>query len=272
MNIDYHTHHERCGHAAGSLREYIEQAIERGIDQLGLSDHMPLIHLNPDDYLPEVAMSLAELSNYVEECYNLKNEYKQQIEIRVGIEADYIEGFEREIETLLSYYEWDYVIGSVHFIGRQSEWDITDYRMVHMWEGQSVEAVYKQYYDKVAKAAQCGLFDIIGHFDAIKRFGFVCKRDPSEWQYAALDAICKQQLTIELNTAGWQAKCMEQYPAVSLLEYACKQGIPVTLGSDAHQPAHLQRDFERAIELLKKTGYRKLATFDQRKRVMIDLA
>jgi histidinol-phosphatase (PHP family) len=271
MRIDYHTHHERCGHAIGKLRDYVEQAISNGLHQLGLSDHMPLFHINPNEYLPEVAMPMSELSKYVEECYNLKREYKQQIDIRVGLEADYIEGREREIERILAEFEWDYVIGSVHFIGEQSDWDITDYRMVHNWQGKAVDQVYEQYYQKVSLAAQTGLFDFIGHFDVIKRFGFRPQLDPWPWQVAALQDIRKHDLAIELNTAGWQTKAAEQYPTIAVLEYCYQLGIAVTLGSDAHQPIHLARDFERALDLLQEIGFKQLATFNQRQRVLVEI-
>jgi histidinol-phosphatase (PHP family) len=268
--IDYHTHHDRCGHAIGNLRQYVEHAIQIGVTQLGLSDHMPLIHLDPEHYLPEVAMSLRELSNYVEECYNLKAEYKHQLDIRVGLEADYIEGFEREVEQLLSQFEWDYVIGSVHFIGPNSNWDITDYRMVHRWQEFHANDVYREYYEKVGKAASSGLFDFIGHFDVIKRFGVSCDANPTEWQFAALDVIHKHDLALELNTAGWQTKAAEQYPSRALIEACHQRGIPMTIGSDAHQPAHLTRDFGRAMTLLKECGVHQFATFSQRQRLMVD--
>ncbi len=270
MKIDYHTHHQRCGHAVGTLREYVEKAIELGIEQLGLSDHMPLFHIDPQQYLPEVAMSRSELANYVEECYNLKREYTRQIDIRVGLEADYIEGHEREIERILGDFEWDYVIGSVHFIGHNSEWDITDYRMIHLWQGKDVADVYRHYYDKVKKAASCGLFDFIGHVDAIKRFGFQCTQNTFEWEKEALDVIRKNDLAVELNTAGWAAKAAEQYPSQRMLHYCREIGIPITLGSDAHQPGHLMRDFDKALQMLKQVGIHQLATFSQRGRFMIN--
>ncbi len=153
MKIDYHTHHSRCGHAIGSLEEYVQQGIRLGLDQLGLSDHMPLLHVEPANYYPEMAMPMDELPRYVEECLDLKERYKGQIDIRVGLEGDYIEGWEREIEDIIHAYPWDYVIGSVHFLG---EWDVTDFRQVHHWEGKNVLEVYRTYYDAVSKAAATG--------------------------------------------------------------------------------------------------------------------
>jgi len=102
MFIDYHTHHVRCGHAKGELEEYVRKGIEIGLKQLGLSDHMPLIHVDPATYYEGMAMPLDELPRYVEECLYLKEKYRDQIEIRVGLEGDYIEGYEEEIARIVS--------------------------------------------------------------------------------------------------------------------------------------------------------------------------
>ena len=120
------------------------------MDQLGLSDHMPLIHVDPEAYYPEMAMPMDELPRYVEECLQLKERYQGQIDIRIGLEGDYIEGYEEQIERIVNDYPWDYVIGSVHFLG---EWDITDYRQTQGWEGKDPLEVYRRYYDAVQKAA-----------------------------------------------------------------------------------------------------------------------
>src|SRR5690554_4880509 len=143
MFIDYHTHHVRCGHAIGSLEEYVLQGIEIGLDQLGLSDHMPLLHVDPATYYSGMAMPMDELPRYFEECTRLKEQYRNQIDIRIGLEGDYIEGYEEQIERIVTAYPWDYVIGSVHFLG---EWDISDSRQLHGWEGRKVDEVYEIYY------------------------------------------------------------------------------------------------------------------------------
>src|SRR6478752_9770667 len=102
MLIDYHTHHVRCGHASGELEEYVKRGIEIGLTQLGLSDHMPLLHVDPQTYWPEMAMPKEELPRYVEQCLHLKEKYKDRIDIRVGLEGDYVEGFESEIAAIIS--------------------------------------------------------------------------------------------------------------------------------------------------------------------------
>ncbi|CAM4472541.1 histidinol-phosphatase HisJ [Paenibacillus tarimensis] len=267
MKIDYHTHHARCGHAVGSLEEYVIRGMEIGLAQIGLSDHMPLIHVDPMTYLPEMAMPMDELPRYVEECLQLKEKYKGRIDIRVGLEGDYIEGYEEDIERIIRAYPWDYVIGSVHFLG---EWDITDFRQTAGWEGRDRMTVYEQYYDAVQKAAATGLYDYIGHIDVIKRFGYAPEADVTHLENAALDAVKRHGLAIELNASGLRMPAAEMFPSARMLQYAHEQGIPVTIGSDAHQPERLGQYLEEARALLKKVGYTQLATFDGRKRLLVD--
>jgi histidinol-phosphatase (PHP family) len=262
MFIDYHTHHVRCGHAQGTLEQYVLRGMEIGLAQLGLSDHMPLLHVDLATYPPGTAMLMEELPRYVEEALYLKDKYKNDIDIRVGLEGDYIEGYEEQIEAIVTAYPWDYVIGSVHFLG---QWDISDHRQTAGWEGKDVYSVYAQYYQYVAQAAKTGFYDYIGHIDVIKRFGFKPKEDTFELEKQALEAVKASGIAIELNASGLRMPCEEMFPSRRMLEYAHAQGIPVTVGSDAHQPERLAQYLDQATALLWEIGYRELATFRQRK-------
>ncbi|KIL38830.1 histidinol phosphatase [Gordoniibacillus kamchatkensis] len=265
MLIDYHTHHVRCGHASGTLEEYVLRGIEIGLTQLGLSDHMPLLHVDPATYYPGMAMPMEELPRYVEECLRLKEKYKSEIDIRVGLEGDYIEGYERQIEDIITKYPFDYVIGSVHFLG---EWDISDSRQLAGWEGKRVIDVFRQYYDAVQKAARTGFYDYIGHIDVIKRFGHKPEEEIAELERETLDVVRSCDLAIELNASGLSKPCEEMFPSHRMLEYAHRIGIPITIGSDAHQPERLSENLDRAAALLKEIGVTELATFSGRKRFM----
>lgn len=273
MLIDYHTHHERCGHAVGKLEQYVRRGIELGLHQLGLSDHMPLIHVDPATYYPEMAMPMDELPRYVEEVLTLKEKYKGQIQIKLGLEGDYIEGYEEQIEEIVRAYPWDYVIGSVHFLG---EWDITDFRQTAGWEGRNPLDVYRTYYDAIGRAAGTGFYDIVGHFDVIKRFGFApAPEEASEkeaMEEAALRKIADSGIAMELNASGLTKPCAEMFPSESLLRQAIALGIPLTLGSDAHDPAKLSENLDVARAQLAALGVSEVATFDRRARTMVPLS
>lgn len=268
MFIDYHTHHVRCGHAAGALEEYVRKGIELGIEQLGLSDHMPLLHVDPAAYYEGMAMPADELPRYVEECFNLQEKYRGQIDIRVGLEGDYIEGCEHQISEIVQAYPWDYVIGSVHFLG---EWDISDSRQLHNWEGRRIDDVYATYYDAVQKAAKTGFYDYIGHIDVIKRFGHQPEQDVTDLEKATLDVIREQDMAIELNASGLRMPAKEMFPSRRILEYCQKIGIPVTIGSDAHHPDRLGQYLDQAQANLREIGFTELATFKRRCRTMVSI-
>ncbi len=266
MFIDYHTHHVRCGHASGELEEYVLRGIALKLDQLGLSDHMPLLHVDPKTYLSGMAMAMDELPRYVDECFQLKEKYKDHIDIRIGLEGDYIKGYESDIQAIVTSYPWDYVIGSVHFLGT---WDISDFRQLEGWQGKDIFEVYRQYYEAVEQAAQTGFYDFIGHFDVIKRFGYKPERDTWQLEKSALDTIREQGLAIELNASGLRMPCAEMFPSDRILRYCFEQGIPLTIGSDAHQPERLGQYIDQAIELLKSIGFNQIATFSKRKQKLV---
>ncbi|MGR6541344.1 histidinol-phosphatase HisJ [Paenibacillus tundrae] len=272
MRIDYHTHHERCGHAVGKLEEYVKRGIDIGLSQIGLSDHMPLLHVDPANYYPEMAMPMDELPRYVEECFSLKEKYRGQIDVRVGLEGDYIEGWENEIRAIIERYPWDYVIGSVHFLG---EWDITDFRQTHHWEGRNVLEVYRQYYDAVSKAAATGMYDIMGHSDVIKRFGFFPAPEEVDeritLENATLQVIAKSGCAMELNASGLSKPCAEMFPGRRMLTKAIELGIPLTLGSDAHDPLKLGDYLPEAEALLHELGCTEVAVFESRRRSFVPL-
>lgn len=267
MRIDYHTHHVRCGHAEGTLEQYIQHAVNIGLDQIGVSDHMPLLHVDPASYLPGMAMPMEELPRYFEEASELKHKYRGSIDVRVGLEGDYIEGYEEQIEQIVTQYPWDYVIGSVHFLG---EWDITDFRQLSGWEARHIDEVYELYYDAVRKAAGTGFYSYMGHLDVVKRYApSHPTKDHTDIIEETLQTIRDKGLAIEINASGLRMTVNETFPSRAILERCNAMGIPVTLGSDAHQPERVGQFLDRAEALLKEVGYKELATFSQKERFMV---
>ena len=268
MLIDYHTHHERCGHATGKLREYIEQAIKIGLHEFGVSDHMPVIHMERGKVLAGTAMELHQLEEYVEEALRYKQEYKNEINIKVGLEADYIDGYEEKIEQLLAPYPFDYLIGSVHFLG---EWDFSDSRQMEGWKKKPIDDIFNEYYQTVQKAAKSGIYDIVGHFDGIKRFGHIPTQDISGLIDQTLATIKEADMAMEVNTSGLFKVVKEIFPAPAILQRAISLNIPITLGSDAHKPEHVYVGIEEGLKILRELGLKKVATFENRGRKMVEI-
>ena len=268
MLVDYHTHHERCGHAVGRLEDYIQAAVQRGLREIGLSDHQPVLHIAPEDLLPEVAMPMEELPLYVAEALALRDKYRGVIDVKVGLEADWVEGYGDQVAELLGKHPFDYVIGSVHFLGT---WDHTDSRQLAGWDARDVFETYAEYFKQVRMAAQSGLFDIIGHIDVIKRFGHVPERSHDDLLEETAVAVRDAGVCVEVNASGLRYPCAEQFPSRRMLEMLHAHQVPLTLGSDAHQPRFVGEGLDVVVGLLREVGYKQVHGFTGRRRYEIEL-
>jgi histidinol-phosphatase (PHP family) len=268
MLVDYHTHHERCGHAVGTLEEYVQAALQKGLKEIGLSDHQPILHIQNEKIIPGSAMPYEELPRYVEEALELKAKYQGLIDIKVGLEADWIEGYEETVKNLLAQYPFDYVIGSVHFLG---DWDITNSAELAGWDTRDAGEVCAEYFRQVRLAAKSGLFDTLGHIDVIKRFGHI----PSDLYEHLLEetvlAIRDAGVCVEVNASGLRYPCAEQFPSRKLLHMLHAHNVPLTVGSDAHQPKFVAEGLDTVYELLRQVGYTQIHGFTARKRYEIDI-
>jgi len=272
--IDYHIHTKRCGHAEGEMKEYIAAAVEKGIREVGFADHFPMYFLPPAQRDPGIAMSEDELDDYVNEVLEQREKYascKQAVEIKLGIEADYVPGFENRLKTMLDAYPFDYVLGSVHFI---DGWGFDNPAFLDEYKQRDIAEVYRRYFQLVRQAAASGLFDIMAHPDLVKKFGFQPDREDNcragfdlhEEYLKTARAFKDAGVCVEVNTAGLRAPVREIYPSLEFLRLCREHRIPVTLGSDAHSLAQVGEGFDKAVDLLKRAGYREVALFKGRKR------
>ncbi|GAB2640054.1 histidinol-phosphatase [Nocardia goodfellowii] len=258
--FDLHTHHNRCGHAEGTLREMVEAAIEAGLDTIGLSDHSPFFAEPVDHFKTWVAMAKSEFPKYVAEAIALRAEYRERIAVLVGVESDFFDDHRELYREIYSRYPLDYVIGSVHVLG---ELDIFN---PARWEGADLLDEKEMYCAAVGRAARSGLFDILGHVDAIKGN---CPKI-AEIQTPAVDRmlrdIAESDVVMEINTSGSTKPVGGWYPAPDVLERAAYLGVKVTFGSDAHRPGRIGEDFEAVREHLRGLGYRDWYIFRDRMR------
>jgi histidinol-phosphatase (PHP family) len=248
------------------MAEYVEAAIAQGLDEIGLSDHGPIYHLGPNPHaVPRTAMSQHELPNYINEMMALRDRYADRMIVKLGVESDAVPGWGDHFRNLWRQYPLDYVIGSIHWLG---SWSI-------FWEklppGRTVESLYEEYLHLTQEAARSGAYDIIGHLDCIKTAGHLHDRSITPQVDETVRVLAEAGVAVELNTSGWRKSICECYPRTELLERCHHWGVPVTLGSDAHEPEHVGSGFAEATALLKEIGYREIATFTQRQRKLVPL-
>lgn len=247
---DGHIHTAFCPHGTkDALSNYIEQAISLGFTEISFTEHAPLpagfIDTTPTK---DSSITLEELPQYLHVVEHAKDYYKNKIKINIGLEVDYIEGFEKETLGFLN--EWgiklDDSILSVHFLKNNSTYDCVDYSpelfaaMIDQYG--SVEAIYDRYFETIKKSifADLGPFKPkrIGHITLVHKFQ---KKFPVFKNYDAtivqlLQDIKQQQLELDYNGAGlYKEFCQEPYPPNWVALEAQKQQIPLVYGSDAHQ-------------------------------------
>jgi histidinol-phosphatase (PHP family) len=256
--IDYHIHTNRCGHADGEAVDYVRAAINCGLDEIGFNDHLPLRGDSGKEL--GLAMALNELPDYVNDVMELRKLFPE-IRIKLGVEADYTPDTESYTKALLTKHDFDYVTGSVHYIG---EWAFDHPVERKKWDNKDVDLVYKEYFELLRRSARTLLFDIIGHCDLVKKFG----NRPSHELLGDLEETAKVfkecGVAVEINTSGLRKPVHEIYPSYEMLKVYKSFDIPIVFGSDAHTPDDVGRDFDKATTLAADAGYDEYVTFENR--------
>jgi len=256
---DSHMHTPLCKHAVGTPAEYVQAAKDAGLLGVVVTDHSPM----PAWFDPQVRMELEELPFYHALLERVRAE-AGDFYVGIGLEADFHPGTEYFVQRLLAQYDYDYVIGSVHYIGT---WPFDNPRYMAEFEERDLREVYRAYFKLVAQAARTGLFHAIGHLDLPKVMGYRPPEGYADLAEEALEVIASEGLALEVNTAGWRKKAAEIYPSPKLLARAQALGIPVVLGSDAHRPQEVAHRFADAVEILRATGYTQAVVFKAGKPV-----
>jgi histidinol-phosphatase (PHP family) len=259
LPADYHMHTPLCRHATGEPVDYARRAIEIGLTEIGFSDHSPMRQDDFDNW----RMNFSQLDEYVEKVRKAQKDFPQ-LTVRLALEVDYLPGGEDWIRELAARHPWDYFIGSVHYVS--DSWAIDDPQKLSEWKNRDSFEVWQVYFERLAKAAESKLFEIIGHTDLPKKFGHKPNRDCAPLYEKFLDAAKKSGCAIELNTAGLRKDCKEIYPSLEILKLASQKGVPICFGSDAHKPEEVGMNFAGAISLAHEAGYKESCQFAKRKR------
>ncbi|MBT3286560.1 MAG: histidinol-phosphatase HisJ family protein [Victivallales bacterium] len=261
----YHNH-STWSDGTRSVAEMVTAAAASGLTEFGISDHYVLIPHQPNNG-SEWSMPLARLDEYAAE---VQATTRDGITVRLGIEADFFPETWQELPGRFAGIAFDYVIGSVHYADAfPIDCSLSYWTPLSQDE---VDEVYRVYWIRIRQLAECGMFDLVGHLDLPKKFGYYPVADLSPERNAALDAIAAADLALELNTAGWDKPCAECYPSPALLREVRRREVPVLISADAHTPANVAAHYRRAAELLWEIGFRETVRFQQRERFTAPLA
>ncbi len=251
--IDYHLHviaHDDRPMTVENILVYCEVAKSRGIRQMGITEH--------DRYLDKIDLAAFE------EAYA----QSRDVELRLGIEIDFVPGQEERMEHDASALPYDYVIGSVHRVVGE---EVDHPRHQEIYEKWETYELYEAYYKNVREAALSGRFEILGHPDLIKIFRHFPDRDITPMLEETADAVAESGIVVDVNAAGLRKPIGEIYPAQKFLEMFYRRGVPIILSSDAHAPDQVAMGYDKSLKLVYDIGYREGVTFKDRERGTLPL-
>jgi histidinol-phosphatase (PHP family) len=251
--IDYHLHvvaHDDRPMTVENILAYCEVARERGILQLGITEH--------DRYLDEIDLA----------AYSEAGEKSQDVELRLGIEIDFVPGKEERMDHDSTALPYDYIIGSVHRVDGEEVDRATDQTIYERWDTYDL---YEAYYANVRAAVFSGRFEVLGHPDLIKIFRRFPDRDITGMLEETADAIAESGIVVDVNSAGLRKPIREIYPSRKLLEMFYRRGVPIILSSDAHAPGEVGMGYEKSLPLVRDVGYREVVIFKDRERGTLPL-
>jgi histidinol-phosphatase (PHP family) len=254
---DYHIHTTYSDGREGP-EACIAAALKNGLSEIGFSDH-----LTPSGGHMKWSMDHDRLPAYAEHILRLKKQFPE-IAVRMGLELDYIPGKELETAGIIDAFPFDYIIGSVHYLG-----DETVDLGPGFYIGKDISEIYENYFNLVCEAASTGFYDIMGHADLVRIHRFRPDEDITHLYSMMASAFEIHDVAFELNTNGRNKQLHDFYPDRKYLSLFAEHGVPVCVNSDAHFPERIGQFSGEAYDLLKLSGYTEMAVFKDRERYMI---
>lgn len=223
---NYHTHTYRCLHASGNDEDYVKAAIKAGIKILGFSDHTPWNYNS--NFIPYMRMRYNDINDYVQSLSRLKEKYKDQIQILIGLEVEYFPYYMDNLIQMVNMYNIDYLILGNHY-------ELSDEYGIYFGNTLSKEKL-KRYVDLCIEGLETGYFSYLAHPD-LARY-----KDNDDYYKEQMERLCRKakelDIPLEFNLLGYNGK--RHYPSDKFFTIASKINNKVIIGYDAHIPYQLE--------------------------------
>ena len=283
--MDYHNHHNRCGHALGSIEDYINVAIEKGLSEIGIADHFPFGAVTDDPKYTElfktISMTVEDFPDYIREIKGLRDKYSGEIDVRISTEMSFVTSgkhLERQKKVLEPFMDdFDYLLCGIH----ELKFDGLPVILFNAGKGPETlrthgeDKIHLEYIKKMRDMVETGYFDIIAHLDNHKFLWLPNEPTYSEdvWQelIALLDRIKSKGMAVEINTSGAWKGALSQFPSDIIVKALIQRDIPLTLCSDAHRPENIGYQFQAFIKKAKSWGLTHLCTYEKRKQRLVPI-
>ena len=277
MKIDYHMHFEYGSYDLEWVQGFFESAKKNGVGEIGISEHSHGFIEFKDLYYEELILDDSVVGSYQAKWleknkfkYSLKDYFKfmQMLKekgypVKIGIEICNFKNQEK-VKDIIKDYEFDYIIGSVHFLNGWG-YDFADIKQV--WNDFSLQDIYKWYAEEITNLAQSGLYDVLGHPFNIRLFKNIPEFDVKPILEQVATVLKEANMVIDINTGTLYRYPIEEIsPYPDFLQVAKKYDLPIITSSDAHKPEDCGRYIDEAIDYAKTFGYDSSIIFTNRQR------
>ncbi len=267
----------------GHIESYVEEATRRGVQELGFTEHLyrcvesrevlgPWWEREPDLRLARHTQGLVaadrdlSLDRYVSAVEGAKD---RGLPVLLGLEVDFFPETIGAVLELLDPYPWDFLIGSVHWIGG---WAIDSSGAGYEWDERGIQRGYDQYFALETQLAASGAVDVLAHVDLVKKYGHRLPDEPLHHYEAVIAAAASSGTAVEVSSQGLRKPAGEVYPSPVFLEMFHEAGVPITLASDGHVPHEAAWGHDAVVEAARQAGYVERLQFRKRVGERVPLA
>ena len=276
MKTDYHMHFEYGDYEIDWAEGFFKAAKERGLSEIGISEHSHTFpefeQLYYDDLIlddsevgafQKVWLKTNKFKHTLKDYFDFMAELQKNHAVKIGIEVCNFKN-QSAVEKILSAWDFDYVIGSVHFL---DGWGYDASKIKAEWERHDLRQIYESYTAEVERLSACGLYDIIGHPFNIRLFKYLPDFDATEYFERAAAAMKKYNLVVDVNTGTKYRYPIEEIsPCAEFMKVAAAYDLPIIITSDAHQPEDCGRYNAEATGYVEQFGYKQTVRFNKRHR------
>lgn len=285
--MDYHSHHYRCAHAKGSIEDYIKVAVEKGLSEIGITDHFPFSASTTNPKIKELpkttvlSMTEEEFPEYIQEIKDLRDKYRGKIRVRVSTEVGFVtSGKHLDLQKVLLgpfMDDFDYLLGAIHGLKIEGHPTVF-FNPANGPEALSThgeDTIQIEYFKRLTEMVETGFFDIIAHLDNLKMLWLPNEPTYSEsvWReiLELLDRIKSKGMAVEINTSGPVKGASSQFPIDSIVKELIRREVPLTMSSDAHRPENIGYQFQAFIEKAKPWGLTHLCSYEKREQRLVPI-
>ena len=269
MLIDYHLHNHFSPDSETNTAELLKKERELGIKDICITNHSEWFgHKEGEPGIFNYNDAVKRFKTIQEELDELRSQFTD-MNIGFGAELQYQEGQLDDLKRFIESLPFDFIIGSVHIIDNIV---VSGGAHAHeLFERMDEKTAYTRYFEDMMKLVEWGHFDVVGHFDVIKKYGVEAYGPFQPQKYKTiiqkiLQTMKEKGIGIELNTACLHQKCNELFPHPDILKWCVDIGIEhFTVGSDAHELSEVGRHLDEALKIAKDAGITTLSTYEKRK-------